>query len=270
MHTYQRLSGLTGMCGILALLLTVSLHSTSLPEAVAQIDHEEYLVRVRQVPLYKFTTIGEKLSFGQEFMLFEWSIDSSNHGSLNPSKLRKGQIFSSKLVMLPNRPGCVGRRCSSMGRLLLGDIQPQSFYWSSVEYAYRHAVERAERTESIQKVGTIEINRMILNDGVSNVWDVDEGWAASMAVHFMALFRQELISESNILIGSLLPDGKIGPVNRLPEKVTLLGQTKKILIAPGQLAILDPIVLNQLQQRGTTVLEVNDIEEAYQQMVRVR
>jgi hypothetical protein len=78
----------------------------------------------------------------------------------------------------------MGQTYFTEGRVPAWSISSDSFYWRSVEYAYRQALQQ---TKAVQKVGEIKINRFESADnGITNA---DEGYAAPMAVFLMSLFR---------------------------------------------------------------------------------
>lgn len=131
--------------------------------------------------------------------------------------------------------------------------------------AYRLAVEH---TPSITKVGTIDVNYFVWGT-TPHPKTLDWEDAPLMAVGFMALFRRETTDNFSTLLGTLQPDGRIGPVfSMLSEKVARsIGHVRQILIPAGQLTELDPSVVQKLQQHDMKVLEVDNLEEAYQLMM---
>ncbi|HJR76988.1 MAG TPA: hypothetical protein VJ805_08435 [Nitrospiraceae bacterium] len=57
-------------------------------------------------------------------------------------------------------------------------------------------------------------------------------------------------------------------VTLFPAKVLLLiPYSQKLFVPSGQLAILEPEVLKQIEQHPVTIKEVDTIEQAYQVMV---
>ncbi len=201
----------------------------------------------------------EKRHVQQVFVSLNWTRFHSDPGDLNPPKLVKGGIY----LLQPPLVGSRGR--GTIGRHFLASIDDQGDSWSSFEMAYRQAVEQ---TRDITKIGEIEVNYFV--DRPSSYFTPDRYDAAFMAVHLMALFRRELIDARSVLLGTLLPDGRIGPgYSMLSEKVALLiPHTQLILIPSGELTNLDLTVMHQLQEHGTRVLEVDSLEQAYQLMVR--
>lgn len=225
---------------------------------------------VLEIPIYKivhtttsrFSEPAEEIhSVQQIFEAINWTRFDSDPGDLSPPKLVRGGIY----LLQPPVPGSRGR--GNSGRRFLANIDQQGDSWKSFEMAYRVA---AEQTEAITKIGKIEVNYFV--DRPTSYFIPARYDAALMAIHLMGLFRGEAIDDGSILLGTLEPNGRIGPVfGMLSEKVALLipfaGQ---ILIPSGQLTNLDPTVMHQLQQHGTKVLEVDNLDQAYQLMVRAR
>lgn len=201
----------------------------------------------------------EKYQLQQVFVSLNWTRFDSDPGDLNPPKLFRGGIYLAQ----PPFAGSRGR--GSIGRRFLANIDRQSNYWSNFEMTYRQAVEQ---TGSVTKIGEIEVNYFV--DRPTSYFIPDRHNATLMAVHLMALFRRELIDDGVVLLGTIETDGRIGPVfSMLSKKVALLiPLARQILIPAGQLTSLDSIVMHQIQQHGTRVLEVDNLEQAYQLMVR--
>jgi len=223
-----------------------------------------------EIPAYRFvyTITGrfpeqaeEQRAVQQVFIGLDWLRFDSNPGDLDPPKLVRGGIYLLQPAVLGSR----GR--GSSGRRFLANIDPLEDTWKSFEMAYRVAVDH---TGDIPKIGTIEVNYFV--DRPTSYFIRGLHDAALTAVHIMGLFRRELIDTRSILLGTLEPDGRIGPVfGMLSDKMAMLIPiAEQILIPSGQLVTLDSTVMHQLQQHGTKVLEVDNIEQAYQLMVRTR
>ena len=223
-----------------------------------------------EIPVYRFVhTVNsrfpeqaeERRTIQQVFVGLDWARFDSNPGDLNPSKLVRGGIY----LLQPSIPG--SRGSGNSGRRFLANIDPLGDTWNSFEMAYHVAIEH---TQDITKIGSIKVNYFV--DRPTSYFTPGRDDAASMAAYLMALFRRELIDDRSIILGTLEPDGHIGPVfTMLSEKVALLIPfAQQILIPSGQLINLDPTVMHQLQQHGTKVLEVDSLEQAYQLMVRTR
>lgn len=208
---------------------------------------------ISNVPLFGFMLNGTKLGVTREVMAVNWMSDGSDRADLSPPKVRLG-----KTILMRPSPGGVRPGGD------LGSIQRSSHYLTSLQQAYRQAVKQ---TEGVPKNGILEINRLV----GGTIPNADDGYSASMAVHFMAMFRSAIIPDNSILIGTLQPDGRIGAVSLLSAKVVLLiPYSQKLFIPSGQLTTLEPAVTNLLEQRQVTVEEVDTIEQAYQLMVRTR
>lgn len=204
----------------------------------------------------------EKLHIQRGFVSLSWQRLDPAPSDLSPPKLISGGIY---LLQQPPMPG--RRNKGRLGRPFLAHIDQQGDSWKSFEMAYRVAVDQ---TGDITKIGTIGVNYFV--DRPTAYFPPGLHEAASTAVHLMAFFRRELIDDRSILLGTLEPDGRLGPVfSRLSEKVALfMPFARQILIPSGQLVTLDPTIMHQLQQHGTKVLEVDNLEHAYQLMVRAR
>lgn len=218
--------------------------------------------RETEIPLYGFTLAGGQLRLTYELMSVNWARYDTNVADMNPPKLVSGGTYTAQLTFSSGARYSRGQ----IGRKYLAPIDVGGPYWRSIERAYPLAVQY---TEVLQKVGILEINRMV--DGLT-VPDADEGYPASIALGLMSLFhapysRDRFYQEYVALLGTLQPDGRIGPVSRVSEKVALLlTRVPKILIPSGQLAMVDPAVLNQLYQHHSRIEEVDTLEQAYQLM----
>ena len=225
----------------------------------------------QEVPIYSFVhsvtsrfpgPAEEKHSVQQAFVRIDWTRFDFDPGDLSPPKLVRGGIYQ----LQPQVPAPGSRGRNSSVRRFLANIDQQGDFWKSFELAYRVA---RDQTENITKIGRIEVNYFV--DRPTSYFSPDQYDAASIAIHLMALFRREWINDRSILLGTLEPGGRIGPgFSMISEKVLLMRHAHQILIPTGQLTVLDPTVIDQLQQHGTKVLEVETLEEAYQLMVRAR
>jgi len=217
-----------------------------------------------EVVLHVFTSDGARLRLKQELMSVMWTTYDMNDPAMNPPKLVRGKTYTAQAVFF-NNPRSTGRRGGGIGRKFLGDIHPQGLYWRSVEQAYAQAVLQ---TGDIQKVGRIEVNRMV--DGLV-VPSSDEGYAASMAIGFMGLFRQAYVGERYVLLGVLRGNGRLEPVSRLSEKMALvIPYAEKILIPSGGSALIDPSVLDHAYKRGIPIQEVDTLDQAFAEMAWTR
>jgi len=91
---------------------------------------------------------------------------------------------------------------------------------------------------------------------------------AAIAIGFLAVLRGDPILRGIALTGTLQPEGRIGPVGAIPDKVRAAAREgyRTILIPPGQFS--DPRWnLNGLaMELGLTIKEVATIDAAYELM----
>jgi hypothetical protein len=127
--------------------------------------------------------------------------------------------------------------------------------------AFRYAVER---TPSVRHSGTVGVR------GVAYVPTSSDGPSAgaAMAVGFIALFRGETVRRGVAMTGTIEPDGRVGPVGAVPDKIRAAAREgyRTILIPQGQ--FYDPRWnLNRLAlELNVTIREVSTIDEAYEFM----
>lgn len=206
-----------------------------------------------ELQLYSFPPNGTKLQIMREVMSLDWKSDPSARNDGGSPRAVMG-----KAILMKPTPGGV-RPASD-----LGNIQRGSLYWMNFEQAYRYVVRRSE---NLPKNAALEVTRLV----GSTIPNADDSYAATIAVRLMAMFQHASVPDTSILIGTLQPDGRVGPVNLLSEKLLLLLPfSQKLYIPSGQLVELDPNVINTIQQRQVTIEEVDTIEQAYQVMVRTQ
>nr|MBI3614293.1 hypothetical protein [Nitrospirota bacterium] len=132
--------------------------------------------------------------------------------------------------------------------------------------AFFYAVKQSE---PLHPTGTISIYGAayapVSNDGPSA--------GAAMAIGFLAVLRGDPIIRGVALTGTLQPEGRIGPVGAIPDKVRAAAREgyRTILIPQGQLdngRFSDPKWnLNGLaMELGLTIKEAGTIAEAYELM----
>jgi uncharacterized protein len=128
-------------------------------------------------------------------------------------------------------------------------------------YAFRYAVER---TPTVRHTGTVSVQGLAYartsTDGTSA--------GAAMAVGFIAVLKGESILRGVALTGTFQPDGRIGPVGAVPDKLRAAAREgyRTVLIPAGQL--LDPRwnLTGLALELNVTVKEVATIDEAYELM----
>jgi Lon-like protease len=131
--------------------------------------------------------------------------------------------------------------------------------------AFRYAVDR---TPTIAHTGTITIYNASYvptnSDGPSA--------GAAMAVGFLAVFRGDRIIRGVAVTGTLDPDGRIGPVGGIPDKVRAAKREgyRLVLIPAGQTRTprwnLDELALDL----NITIKEVETVDHAYELMTGLR
>lgn len=206
-----------------------------------------------EIQLFNFPWNGTKMSVSRETLLVNWIAkpDSRNDGAL--PVVTGGDI----ILMRPSSLG--GIRPARH----LGNIQQRTLFWASFERGYWEA---AKHHDAWPQNAALHLQYLVSGTTLP----VDDGYAATIAVRLLAMFRKAHIPDTSILVGVLQPDGRIGPVGLLPQKLQLLlPYAQKLYIPSGQLATLDPIFMGRFQQR-VTIEEVETIEQAYQLMAPPR
>src|SRR5713101_1021332 len=148
---------------------------------------------------------------------------------------------------------------------LLAGVRLGNDHLGAMAQAFAYAVER---TPSVQHNGTVSVQGVAYqptgSDGPSA--------GAAMAVGFIAMFKGEHIQRGIALTGTIEPEGQIGPVGSIPDKIRAAAREgyRIVLVPRGQ--IHDARWnLNELGfQLNVTVKEVDTIDEAYQLMTGQR
>lgn len=131
----------------------------------------------------------------------------------------------------------------------------------AMEAAFRYAIQRASVFSHGTHTGTVSVR------GDSYLPTTSDGPSAGavMTVGFLALLRGDPIQRGIALTGTIDPDGHIGPVGTIPDKVRAAAREgyRTILIPGGQ--YYDPHWnLDHLSvELGVTIREVDTIEDAY-------
>jgi hypothetical protein len=137
--SFGRASRLGAIFEGMRLILAVMLVVFSLEVAPVTVSGAELGIRPNQslsneIQLFGFATDGSNLVLVREFMALQWTRFDSNLAELNPPKLIMGQTYFSE------------------GRMPAGDIQRDSVYWRSVEYAYGRCCNRRERSRRWERL----------------------------------------------------------------------------------------------------------------------
>jgi len=140
-------------------------------------------------------------------------------------------------------------------------VSLQDTLLNSMAHAFRYAVDR---TPTVRHTGTVSVQGLAYartsTDGTSA--------GAAMAVGFIAVLKGEPILRGVALTGTFQPDGRIGPVGAVPDKIRAAAREgyRTVLIPAGQL--LDPRwnLTGLALELNVTVKEVATIDEAYELM----
>lgn len=145
-------------------------------------------------------------------------------------------------------------RYNSRVRLGMGNLE-------SIDLAFAYAVER---TAQIRHSGTVSIfghaYRPTNSDGPSA--------GAVMTVGFIALLKGDRLLRGVALTGTLEPDGRIGPVGSIPDKMRAAAREgyRTILVPAGQ-SYGPNWNLNEVAlELNLTVKEVDTVDQAYELM----
>ncbi len=140
-------------------------------------------------------------------------------------------------------------------------VSLQDALLDSMAHAFRYAVDR---TPTVRHTGTVSVQGLAYartsTDGTSA--------GAAMAVGFIAVLKGEPILRGVALTGTFQPDGRIGPVGAVPDKIRAAAREgyRTVLIPAGQL--VDPRwnLTGLALELNVTVKEVATIDEAYELM----
>lgn len=144
---------------------------------------------------------------------------------------------------------------------IVGGVRYGKSHLGSIAQAFDYAVER---TPSVQHTGTVSVQGITYQptgtDGPSA--------GAAMAVGFIAILKGDKIQRGIALTGTFEPEGKIGLVGSIPDKIRAAVREgyRTILVPRGQV-YNERWNLNELAlQLNVTVKEVESVDEAYQLM----
>ena len=148
---------------------------------------------------------------------------------------------------------------------LLAGVRLGNVHVGAMSQAFAYAVER---TPSVQHSGTVSVQGVAYqptgSDGPSA--------GAAMAVGFIAMFKGDHIQRGIALTGTFEPNGQIGPVGSIPDKIRAAAREgyRTVLVPRGQ--IHDPRwnLIELGFQLNVTVKEVDTVDEAYQLMTGQR
>ena len=153
------------------------------------------------------------------------------------------------------------------------DPSPVQLQWmaAGVRYGKAHLGSMAkafdyavERTPSVAHTGTVSVQgvtyRPTGSDGPSA--------GAAMAVGFIALFKGDRIQRGTALTGTIEPDGRIGWVGDIPDKIRAAKREgyHTVLVPRGQVHSPQWNLIELAFHLNIHVKEVDTVDEAYQIM----
>ncbi|OLC82120.1 MAG: hypothetical protein AUG11_04735 [Nitrospirae bacterium 13_1_20CM_2_62_14] len=166
-------------------------------------------------------------------------------------------VFEVMLVMWDqnSEPDPVALRWHEAG------VSLQDTLLDSMAHAFAYAVAR---TPTVRHTGTVSVQGLAYartsTDGTSA--------GAAMAVGFIAVLKGESILRGVALTGTFQPDGRIGPVGAVPDKLRAAAREgyRTVLIPAGQLHDPRWNLTGLALELNVTVKEVATIDEAYELM----
>jgi predicted ATP-dependent serine protease len=143
-------------------------------------------------------------------------------------------------------------------------VQVQATGMESLRRALRYALSRSPAPHT----GTLTIYNAsyapISADGPSS--------GAAMAVGFLAVLRGDRIQRGIALTGTIEPDGRIGPVGGIPDKIRAAKRENlsTVLVPRGQQRTAQWNLAELALELNITIKEVDTVEEAYELMTGSR
>ena len=142
-----------------------------------------------------------------------------------------------------------------------GGVLLKDTHLGAMAAAFRYAVER---TPMARHTGTVSVQ------GIAYVPTSADGPSAgaAMAVGFIAVFKGERLQRGIALTGTIEPDGRVGTVGMIPDKVRAAAREgyRTVLIPTGQLHDARWRLGDLALELNVTVKEVSTVDEAYELM----
>jgi hypothetical protein len=143
-------------------------------------------------------------------------------------------------------------------QMVLGGVRYGQTHLGSMARAFEYAVERTPRISHTGTVSVLGVTyRPAGSDGPSA--------GAAMAVGFIAMFKGDHIQRGTAMSGTLEPDGRIGWVGGIPDKIRAAKREgyHTVLVPRGQLYTPLWNLVELGFQLNITVKEVDTVDEAY-------
>ncbi len=148
---------------------------------------------------------------------------------------------------------------------ILAGVRLGNAHLGAMAQAFAYAVER---TPSVQHSGTVSVQGVAYQPANSD----GPSAGAAMAVGFIAMFKGDHLQRGIALTGTFEPNGQIGPVGGIPDKIRAAAREgyRTILVPRGQIHDARWNLIELGFQLNVTVKEVDTIDEAYQLMTGQR
>jgi Lon-like protease len=142
-----------------------------------------------------------------------------------------------------------------------GGVTLKPSHLEAMADAFNFAISHTPQTKH---TGTVSVQ------GVAYLPTSTDGPSAGavMAVGFVAVLKGESIIRGIALTGTIQPDGRIGAVGAIPDKVRAAAREgyRTVLIPQGQLHSSEWNLSSLAMELNITVKEVETVEEAYELM----
>jgi len=143
-------------------------------------------------------------------------------------------------------------------QVILGGVRYGKTHLGSMAQAFDYAVER---TPSVPHTGTVSVQGVTYRPGQSD----GPSAGAAMAVGFIAMFKGDRIQRGTAMSGTLEPDGHIGWVGGIPDKIRAAKREgcHTVLVPRGQASTPQWNLIELGFQLNIIVKEVDTVDDAY-------
>ncbi|HSF69246.1 MAG TPA: S16 family serine protease [Nitrospira sp.] len=143
-------------------------------------------------------------------------------------------------------------------QVILGGVRYGKTHLGSMAQAFDYAVER---TPSVPHTGTVSVQGVTYRPGRSD----GPSAGAAMAVGFIAMFKGDRIQRGTAMSGTLEPDGHIGWVGGIPDKIRAAKREgcHTVLVPRGQASTPHWNLIELGFQLNIIVKEVDTVDDAY-------
>ena len=143
-------------------------------------------------------------------------------------------------------------------QVILGGVRYGKTHLGSMAHAFDYAVER---TPSVPHTGTVSVQGVTYRPAGSD----GPSAGAAMAVGFIAMFKGDRIQRGTAMSGTLEPDGHIGWVGGIPDKIRAAKREgcHTVLVPRGQAYTPHWNLIELGFQLNIIVKEVDTVDDAY-------